>query len=220
MKPIQFAVLIYTFTMQIAWCASANVPTKGPAVASIELEAHRIGERVDLKWSIAGIVKRFHLERSLDGEVWEPLPSMGGSNQTFHRTEYFDVDYGVPSSKLYYRIRLQAHSGEEMISKTAFVPAFDELSMFEERMIKTILDPIKAGAKIKLRFVNFDGEDLLLVLRDQCGLEYYAKVVYLHEEELYLVKDISDDIPSGQYLITASSSRDIYSSQLRIELAD
>jgi len=87
-------------------------------------------------------------------------------------------------------------------------------------LIKTISDPIQEGMHIDLSFVNFEAEDLLLVLRDQCGVEFYAKVKYVQGEQTYVVTDVSGDIPSGQYLITASSKKHIYSSKLRIELTD
>lgn len=189
----------------------------GDAQPRVEFEAHRNGEQVELKWSVTGFVKYFYIERSLDRENWEPILSMSGSNQTFHRTEYFDIDYDVPSTKLFYRIKQVFYSGETSTSYTAFVPPFDDLSLHEERMIKSITDPIRVGSKIELFFVNFAEEDLLLVLRDQCGEEFYAKVRYLKDEQLYEVTNVSGDIPSGQYLITASSKKHVYSSSLRIE---
>lgn len=183
----------------------------------LEFEAHRNGEKVELKWSVTGFVKYFYVERSLDRVNWDPILNMSGSNQTYHRTEYFDIDYNVPSTKLFYRIKQVYYSGETTTSHIAFVPSFDELSTLEERMIKCITDPITIGSKIDLFFVNFSEEDLLLVLRDQCGEEFYAKVTYLADEKIYKVTNISGDIPSGNYLITASSKRNIYSSSLRIE---
>lgn len=198
----------------------AKNPSKGDlnlGQSQVEFEAHRNGDKVELKWSVTGFVKYFYVERSLDKVNWEPILNMTGSNQTFHRTEYFDIDYNVPSTKLFYRIKQVYFNGETTTSHTAFVPSFDELSTLEERMIKSITDPITIGSKIDLFFVNFSEEDLLLVLRDQCGEEFYAKVTYLTDEKIYKVTNISADIPSGQYLITASSKRNIYSSSLRIE---
>jgi hypothetical protein len=187
------------------------------ASTGVEFEAHRNGTQVELKWAVTGFVKYFYIERSLDRENWEPILSMSGSNESYHRTEYFDIDYDVPSTKLFYRIKQVFYSGETSTSYTAFVPAFDDLSMHQERLIQSITDPIQVGSKLRLDFVNFAEEDLLLVMRDQCGVEFYAKVRYLEDEKLYEVINVSADIPSGQYLITASSKKHIYSSSLRIE---
>jgi hypothetical protein len=186
--------------------------------SKMDFEAHRVGSNIELKWTVSGMVKYFSVERSLDKDSWEPILNMTGSNQTVNKTEYFDIDYDVPSVKLFYRINYVMFSGESVTSNASFVPAYDDLSMFEERLIKTIYDPIRVGAKLNLFFVNFKSEDLLLVLRDQCSQEFYAKVKYLPKEDTYLVTNVSGDIPSGQYLITASSKQHIYSSKLRIEL--
>lgn len=207
----------------ITLCAQGNkVKTDAADVhsntAKIDFEAHRVGSNIELKWIVSGLVKYFSVERSLDKDSWEPILTMTGSNQTMHKTEYFDINYDVPSVKLFYRVNYSLYSGEIVTSNVAFVPAYDDLSMFEERLIKTIYDPIRVGAKLNLFFVNFSSEDLLLVLRDQCSQEFYAKVKYLPQEDTYLVTNVSGDIPSGQYLITASSKKHIYSSKLRIEL--
>lgn len=186
--------------------------------SKIDFEAHRAGSNIELKWTVSGLVKYFSVERSLDKDSWEPILTMTGSNQTLHKTEYFDINYDVPSVKLFYRVNYSLYSGEIVTSNVAFVPAYDDLSMFEERLIKTIYDPIRVGAKLNFFFVNFSSEDLLLVLRDQCSQEFYAKVKYLPQEDTYLVTNVSGDIPSGQYLITAPSKKHIYSSKLRIEL--
>lgn len=186
--------------------------------SKIEFEAHRVDQNVELRWVVSGFVKMFSVERSLDGETWDPILRMTGSNQTYNKTEYFDIDYDVPSVKLFYRVTHVLYSGESSTSNTAFVPAFDERTFSEERLIKTISDPIQVGMKIDLYFVNFEEEDLLLVLRDQCNVEFFAKVKYVKEEGSYVVTDVSGDIPSGQYLITASNKKRVYSSKLRIEL--
>jgi len=186
--------------------------------SKMDFEAHRVGSNIELKWVVSGLVKYFSVERSLDKENWDPILNMTGSNQTVNKTEYFDIDYDVPSVKLFYRVNYILFSGENIISNPSFVPAYDDLSTFEERLIKTIYDPIRVGAKLNLFFVNYESEDLLLILRDQCGQEFYAKVKFLPKESTYLVTNVSGDIPSGQYLITASSKKHIYSSKLRIEL--
>jgi hypothetical protein len=190
------------------------------ALSKIEFEAHRVENNVELKWVVSGFVKYFSVERSLDHVSWEPILNMTGSNQTYNRTEYFDIDYEVPSVKLFYRVRYVLYSGESITSNVSFVPAFDDLSAFQERMIQTLSDPIKAGMLIDLYFINFEREDLLLVLRDQCAVEYFAKVQYDKEANSYVVMSVSGDIPSGQYLITASSKKHVYSSKLRIELKE
>ena len=197
-----------------------NTAESSPNTSKIDFEAHRVGTNVELKWMVSGFVKFFSVERSLDREEWDPILNMTGSNQTYNRTEYFDIDYDVPSVKLFYRVKHVLYSGESITSNLFYVPPYDDLASFEERMIKTLSDPIREGMTIDLYFVNFEAEDLLLVLRDQCKQEFYAKVKYLKDERTYLVTSISGDIPSGQYIITASSKKHVYSSKLRIELTE
>jgi|GEM_PF-915781 hypothetical protein len=186
---------------------------------AIDFQAHRIGDVVELKWITSGIVEDFLIERSLDGDDWLEVLSMKGPLSSSYVIEYMDFDFEVPSAKLFYRVKKKKQTGDLQYSKTSFVPSFNDLSMFDERLIKTITDPIRKGSRINLYFANSEKESLLLILRDGCGVDYYAKVKYLPESDIYEVVDISGDIPSGQYLITSSSKKSVYSSQLTIEFS-
>ena len=63
---------------------------------------------------------------------------------------------------------------------------------------------------------NLDGKDLLLVLRDLNGKEIFVKTAYIASDKQYEVMEISQTIPAGQYIITATSDNSVYNSKLMV----
>ena len=59
-------------------------------------------------------------------------------------------------------------------------------------------------------------KELLVVLRDMKGREFYSKVVIVIEEGGFIGLPIDQKIPSGIYLVTATSENQIYSQKLII----
>ena len=85
-----------------------------------------------------------------------------------------------------------------------------------EVIFQTFPNPRERGNRLNLVLENLDGKDLMLVLRDVNGRELYVKTTYITEDKQYEVIDLSETIPAGQYIITATSDNAVYNSKLMV----
>lgn len=187
-------------------------------VELLYLEATRHPERVDVIWATATETNHayFEVERSTDGEQWELVATITGAGNSNRRIEYMDADYQAPSTKLYYRLKLIDFDGSYTYSNIAFVPELERGVVPEEKVIQTIPNPVDRGSVITLLFENFHDETLLIVLRDAQGREFFAKVMYIPDSGYYEVTEISEIIPAGTYIITATSKNEMFNNKLII----
>jgi len=205
-----------TLTLLFAAVCACTLPAQ--TFKDFDFEAHRVDHKVELKWEYTESVVGFRIERSLDNKMWENVITLSTNETGVGYKSYFEIDYDVPSIKMFYRVRAITSNGQDSYSFTSYVPSYDELGHYGEKIIKTVTDPIKVGTMLVLDFANLEADNLLLVIRDQCGEEFFAKVELDFQYNLWKVVFTSGEIPSGNYLITASSSRNLFSSQLGIEM--
>lgn len=66
------------------------------------------------------------------------------------------------------------------------------------------------GSSISIGFKEPPQGDVLLVLTDVTGREFYSKAITSFNEELLQIIKTSNPLPSGIYLITASSNNNLY----------
>ena len=116
---------------------------------------------------------------------------------------------------MFYRLKQVDFDGTATYSNTVFVPIApaDEK---QEVIFQTFPNPVERGQRLNLAFENLGGQDLLIVLRYMQGRELYMKTVYHASEDNYEVIEVSQTIPAGQYIITATSDNAIYNSKLMI----
>ncbi len=116
---------------------------------------------------------------------------------------------------MFYRLKQVDFDGTATYSNTVFVPIApaDEK---QEVIFQTFPNPVERSQRLNLVFENLGGQDLLIVLRYMQGRELYMKTVYHASEDNYEVIEVSQTIPAGQYIITATSDNAIYNSKLMI----
>lgn len=212
--------LAYIALQSFSAIAFIDVAPKDSTVAFTLFEAHRINEKAEIHW-ISKPCNEYIIQRSLDGQNWFDVLKVNGGSSNVQSFEYFDVDISAPSSKVYYRIERATDEGIVEYSKTIAIPATKDLiSLNEIKTIKTLDGHITKGTLISLPFDQVEPKDMVLVLRHASGEEFYAKVKYTGIDNAYIVKDISSQLPSGSYIVTGSSQREIYGSQWNIEDTD
>ena len=96
------------------------------------------------------------------------------------------------------------------------MPYSDNNDGKSEVIFQTFPNPIEKGNRLNLVLENLDGQDLLLVLRDMNGREIFVKTIYVAADRQYEVLEISQTIPAGQYIITATSDNSVYNSKLMV----
>lgn len=214
---VAFLLSVLPLTMM-----SASGPDSTNATSDAELasfEAHRIDSKAELKWmtTMERNIDHFEIQRSVDNESWITVMNVSGAGSSSQAVEYFDIDYQAPSSRIFYRLKNVGLDGSISYSTVTVVPAANELDATEERLLKSFPNSVTPGSKVNLTFDNPAEKDMILVLRAVTGQEYFAKVDYEADSEQYLVVDASSSIPAGNYIITATSQNDVYSSKLIVE---
>lgn len=149
-------------------------------------------------------------------EEWETVFTLRGAGNSNNEVDYIEYDYNAPESQLFYRLNQVDFDGKSELSEVVFVPKSENTDGKSEVIFQTFPNPIEKGNRLNLVLENLDGKDLLLVLRDVNGKEIYVKPVFINADKQYEVMEISQTIPAGQYIITATSDNSVYNSKLMV----
>jgi len=182
----------------------------------VSFEANVNEDRIDLKWITATEINNnyFTIERSKDGNAWEEVLMTLGAGNSNQLIEYYEVDYDPINGISYYRLKQTDFDGKYSYSN--IVPVKYELNS-GNGTLNLFPNPVKIGETVSLEFKNIYESDLLVVLRDLQGKEFYSKVIVNIEEGKLIGIPIDVEIPAGIYLVTASSENQMYSQKLIIK---
>ena len=184
----------------------------------ISFEANANEDKVDIKWITASEINNdyFTIERSLDGREWSEVIVTGGAGNSSVMIEYFETDFNPLQGVSYYRLKQTDFNGE--FSYSNVVPVRFEAAEADFRgTLNLFPNPVKVGEIVKVEFKNIFESELLVVLRDIKGRDYYSKIVIDIEDGALIGIPIDQSIPPGIYLITASSENQMYSQRLIIK---
>ena len=200
------------------WYAQGLNPTIVPVlpIELISFEANLNEDRVDIKWVTASEINNdyFTIEKSKDGKSWEKLLIVSGAGNSNQVLEYYDIDYNPFKGISYYRLKQTDYNGKFAYSNV--VPVKFEKSTTNQN-INLFPSPINVGGTVHLEFKNINASEMLVILRDLKGSEFYSKVVVNVEDGKLIGLPINMDIPAGVYLITASSENQMYSQKLIVK---
>ncbi|PIZ06468.1 MAG: hypothetical protein COY57_01810 [Flavobacteriales bacterium CG_4_10_14_0_8_um_filter_32_5] len=182
----------------------------------ISFEANVNNQQVDVKWITASEINNdiFTIEKSKDAKNWEKVLTVKGAGNSNQVIEYFDVDYNPYIEISYYRLKQTDFNGAYSYSNIVPVK-FEEINT--EGNINLFPSPANVGETVHLVFKNIFESELLVVLRDLKGSEFYSKVIVNIEDGKLIGVPIDTNIPSGVYLITATSENQMYSQKLIIK---
>ena len=182
----------------------------------ISFEAHANADHVDLEWVTASEINNdfFTIERSTDAKEWEEVLVVAGAGNSNQIITYFDSDYEPLSGISYYRLKQTDFNGEFTYSN--IVPVRFEVNS-TRGTINLFPSPLSAGETLNVELRDIFELELLVVLRDIQGKEYYSKVIVNIEDGKLIGIPIEDKIPTGIYLVTASSENQMYSQKLIIK---
>jgi hypothetical protein len=185
-------------------------------VKLISFEANANEERVDLKWITAAEINNnfFTIERSVDAKKWESIIITYGAGNSNQLIEYFESDYEPLEGISYYRLKQTDFDGKYSYSN--IVPVKYHTDDTGEGTISLFPSPIRPGEVLNIEFEDIFESELLVVLRDIQGKEFFSKVVINIEDGKLIGVPIETTIPKGVYLITATSENQMYSQKLII----
>ncbi|MCB0370957.1 MAG: hypothetical protein H6587_08175 [Flavobacteriales bacterium] len=180
-------------------------------------EAHFDGKLqvVQLNWAKQNgqQITNYTIEKSADKTSWQELAKIYGAEHNSDAIDYFQTDNQPIAGVSYYRLKQINKDGKESFSN--IVPVKSNLT--EE---KVNLFPLAGNSQqvIKLSFENIKKEgQLLVVLRDIKGQEFYSKILMNVQADTVVAIPIESYIPKGDYLVIASSEDQMYSQNVRIQ---
>lgn len=171
-------------------------------------------DQVEFYWATASEQNSdyFVVERSKNGEIWDEVVWVDAAENSSSRIEYYDYDSEPLYGKSYYRLVQYDLNGDFEIFNIVPVENLEGgLVAFDIFPNPTTSD------NINLSFKGFEGKELLVVLRDISGKEYYSKVEIVSTENDIIAYSPDLTLPKGIYLITASSANELYSQKIIIE---
>ena len=191
----------------------------GPAlpIDLISFEANVNDDRVDIKWITATEINNdfFTVERSVDTKTWIEVVVTAGAGNSNQLMEYFEADYEPLTDISYYRLKQTDYNGDYSYSN--IVPVKYVIDVSVDGTISLYPSPVSVGETMHIKFKNIFEAELLVVLRDIQGKEFYSKVVVNIEDGKLVGVPIETHIPSGVYLVTATSENQMYSQKLIIK---
>jgi hypothetical protein len=164
---------------------------------------------VELNWKTATQLNNdyFVVERSINGIDWTQIVMVKGAGTTYVPMEYLETDMNPYEGINYYRLKQVDFDGRYSYSQIVAVE-------FKKRLANVSKDPVlfpnpvNAGEQLNIQFPSWYTE-ALVVLRDMQGKEVFSKVIVFEEDNLLYAIPIDSDLPSGVYIVIASSNRNV-----------
>ena len=183
-------------------------------IVNFEANVDLSQDAVQLKWksSPETNASAFTIEKSSDKMMWKEVATVYGASHNARTTDFLHVDYQPTDNLTYYRLRSNSDDNVESISNIVPVNYLKK----EGPTAGMNLHPnFSEDYKIvNIAFEEILEKEILIVVRDKNGKEFYSKVIINIEDESMVAVPIEKEIPSGNYLITATSENQIYSQNI------
>lgn len=182
-------------------------------VELLSFNAIKNGDKVDAFWTTDSELNNdyFTLERSKDGVSFETVVTTDGAGNSNYILNYTETDFSPYDGISYYRLKQTDFNGSTSYSQIVSVNY-----IFNEDNLSVYPNP-SDGTTINIALKNIENKEILVVLRDFVGREYYSKVIISLNETEIIGIDLEKKLASGTYIITVSSNNKLYSKKLIIK---
>jgi len=196
-----------SFPCTIAYPCNFSLPTK---LASFSVRKN--GNRVDVEWATGNEFNNdyFDVERSADGQNFEPVKRVSGAGTSSTGHQYNTIDSFPITGINYYRLKQVNFDGSYEYSEilTETMKFSVSVSLFP--------NPVNAN-RAQLRITAPDKCNLSLEIRDYSGRNTYLKKEYQYDashttfniDEMY-------SIPNGVYIAAVKTDQYVYNEMLII----
>ncbi len=184
----------------------------------LSFNANINGDQVDIEWVTSTEINNdfFTIERSKDGKKWKKIAIVVGAGNSNQTRNYFEVDYEPIKGVSYYRLKQTDFDGK--YERFNIVPVrYVQDVVSDNGVISLFPSPVRHGETVNVEFTNIFEEELLVVMRDIKGREFYSKMIMNVEDGKLIGVPIESTIPPGVYLITASSENQLYSQRFVVK---
>jgi len=172
----------------------------------IRFSAEPGNSKVDLKWEAApekGAIA-YVIERSKDGELWAEILRVTASESS-DKESFMESDYSPIAGVSYYRLKKVYADG---------LYAYSNISVVKNNgnLLQTSTLPLN-----EQDFSGYSNEEILIVLSDLKGNEYYSKIYLIEQPQQLVGFDLEDKLHPGKYIVTASSFEGLVSQPLEVK---
>lgn len=167
-------------------------------------------DKVEISWTNPASIKiaYFVVERSKNGKKFKAIIQVEGSKKENNLIEYYEIDNNPLRQKAYYRIRQIDMNGKSYYSEMVMATNVNYVNP-----LVSLFSNSQKNRKLK----NYSEENILVVLLDNNGEEYIAKINLVEENRQLIVTNSNVNLPTGDYIITATSDDAIYGKKISVK---
>lgn len=167
--------------------------------------------KVELTWSsdTENNNNFFSIEKSKDALVFEEVTSIKGFGNNSSIISYYDVDYTPFEGISYYRLKQTDIKGIVLSSRIVSINnknITSNLSMNQSAVYET-----------PANLMGSENKEVLVVLRNEKGMESYSKVIIDEENNVIVPTESDNKLEIGNYIVIASSDNKLYSQKVVVK---
>lgn len=167
--------------------------------------------KVELTWSsdTENNNNFFSIEKSKDALVFEEVTSIKGFGNNSSIISYYDVDYTPFEGISYYRLKQTDVKGIVLSSRIVSINnknTTSNLSMNQSAVYETAAN-----------LMGSENKEVLVVLRNEKGMESYSKVIIDQENNIIVPTENDNKLETGNYIVIASSDNKLYSQKVVVK---
>ena len=192
--------------------ASKGSGTNPLPVELLSFDAYPNGNLVDAIWSTASEMNSdyFMLQRSKEGIDFEDVKKINAEGNSTITKNYSSVDQEPYEGVSYYRLKQVDLNGEFAYSNIA------EVNIEVGGIVNFSVYPNPAVDKVNISIEGSKGSEVLIVVYDILGREYFSKVILLSTRAEVIAFSPAEKLSPGVYTIMGSSNNKIYKKKIII----
>ncbi len=169
------------------------------------------GDKVDIIWEAGSIANNgsFVIERSYDAVHFEEIKKIS-ADECASSMVYLEEDEAPLNGTSYYRLKQTDANGLEIYSSIRTVKSYEALA------VEMNLYANPCDEKFSTHLKELQQNEILVVLRDKAGVEFYSKITLVNDECTIEAVDNGEALPKGEYVVTASSKNELYTQIIKI----
>ena len=174
-----------------------------------EVNAVYNDDKVEISWSNPLHIKvdYFVIERSKDGRYFKEILNVNASENNGSSIEYFEIDYNPFNKKAYYRIKQVDINGKNYYSNMVVAQNLNN--------VKPLFNVFSNNRNTK-GLKDYKEKDILVVITNAHKEEFIARLDVVKQGKELVVTYANVKLPTGIYLVTATSDDRIYGRKINI----
>jgi hypothetical protein len=178
----------------------------------ISFDAYLNNGTVALEWQTASELNNdyFTIERSSNGNDFEPIINVDGAGNSNHIINYFETDYSPLAGASYYRLRQVDYDGRSSWSQIENVKPMGNSE-------EILLYPNPTDGLINIILNDFSDEHLMIEFSDITGRICYQFTLNPHSNPFFQSHDLKYELAAGSYVVTFATKSKFFTQKLIVK---